>query len=267
MPSVVGALTASPSIRSTPNSRCAAVTGMCTSASRLTPNAEPTFSKTPITRNRTPAMVTCRPSGSTSPKTASRDVASRAPPPGDGCRRRSPVMYSPRASGRSNTSGTFSLTPLTVANDLALRRPATVSPRRDRRRDAGRGRRPRGRAGSTSSSCSRLTDGAEPNSNSPGHDEDEVRAESLDLGLDLLLGAAADGDQDHDGRDADDDAEHGQHAAQPVGPQRVERDPERLAGPHARDPPWCAASRCRTRSARPACGSAGAPGRRPRGRG
>ena len=71
MSSLVGALTANPSIRSTPIRRCRVVTGTCTSLSRLTPKAEPTDSKTPTTRKRTPAMVTWRPIGSTSPKTAS----------------------------------------------------------------------------------------------------------------------------------------------------------------------------------------------------
>ncbi len=125
--SAVGALTASASIRSTPNSRCAAVTGMCTSASRSTPNVDPTFSKTPMTRNRTPAIgdlpaervdVAEDPSRPrVSPSTATRRRVSTS----------DAVMYSPRASGRSNTLGTLSLTPLTVTN--ASRRPTpTVSP-------------------------------------------------------------------------------------------------------------------------------------------
>ena len=50
--------------------------------------------------------------------------------------------------------------------------------------------------------------------------------------LDLLLRAAAEGHQHHDGGDADDDAEHRQRAAQPVGAQGAEGDPEGLAGPH-----------------------------------
>ena len=43
-------------MRSTPNSRCAAVTGMCTSGSRSTPNGRADFANTPMTRKRTPAI-------------------------------------------------------------------------------------------------------------------------------------------------------------------------------------------------------------------
>ena len=65
-----GALTAMPSMRCVPQSRCAAVTGTCTSSSRSTPRLCPSGAKTPITRNRTPASVTCWPSGSRSGKSA-----------------------------------------------------------------------------------------------------------------------------------------------------------------------------------------------------
>ena len=61
------------------------------------------------------------------------------------------------------------------------------------------------------------------------HHDDDVRAETLDLLLDLLLRAAADGDQDHDGGHADDDAEHRQDAAHPIGPQGIQSHAERLA--------------------------------------
>ena len=51
--------------------------------------------------------------------------------------------------------------------------------------------------------------------------------------FDLLLRAGADGHERDHGGHPDDDAEHGEHAAQPVGPQRVEGDPPRLGEPHA----------------------------------
>ena len=69
--------------------------------------------------------------------------------------------------------------------------------------------------------------------------------EPLDLCLDLLLGAAADRDQHHDRADADDDAEHGEQAAQPVGAQRVQRDAKRLRQSH------CAAAFDSSRSISP----------------
>jgi len=56
------------------------------------------------------------------------------------------------------------------------------------------------------------------------HDDDEVGAHAADLRCDLLLGARGDRHQgDHRGN-ADDDAQHRQGRAQPVGQQPVERD-------------------------------------------
>ena len=85
---------------------------------------------------------------------------------------------------------------------------------------------------STSSSCSWLIDGAAPNSTDPGNTKMMFEPEPLDLCLDLLLGAAADGDEHDDGPDTDDDAEHREQAAQPVRPQRIQGDAERLSQPH-----------------------------------
>ena len=75
-------------------------------------------------------------------------------------------MYSPRASGRSKTLGTFSLTPLTVTN--VSRRPTlTFSP--EATETATRRSSPTTRPSrSTSSRVSRLIVGAEPSSNLPG---------------------------------------------------------------------------------------------------
>ncbi len=56
-----------PLIRESPIRRCAVVTGTWTSWSRATPNVAPNGSYRPITRNRTPEIVTWRPTGSTSP--------------------------------------------------------------------------------------------------------------------------------------------------------------------------------------------------------
>ncbi len=67
-----------------------------------------------------------------------------------------------------------------------------------------------------------------------GDDEDQVAAQTLDLALDLLPGARADRHHQHHGGDADDDAEHGEQAADPVAAQRIQGDAERLEALHAR---------------------------------
>jgi hypothetical protein len=91
---------------------------------------------------------------------------------------------------------------------------------------------------SASASSSRLRVGAEPNSSCPGHEDHQVGAEAVDLVLDLLLGPAADGHQHHHRGDADDDAEHGEQAAQPVRAQGRDGDAERLGDPHPSRPSW-----------------------------
>src|SRR4029077_401236 len=59
-------------------------------------------------------------------------------------------------------------------------------------------------------------------------DEDDVGAEGLDLVVDLHARAVADRDQQDHGGDADEDPEHGQRAAQPVGQQAAEGDAQRF---------------------------------------
>ena len=114
---VDGASTNSASSTSVPNSRCAAVTGISTWLSRSGPNAlPPTGARTPATRNRTPATVIVRPSGSRSPNSV------RAMPSPSTTTRR-PVTTSdslnpsPRARSRDATFRNVSVTPRTVARD------------------------------------------------------------------------------------------------------------------------------------------------------
>ena len=71
---------------------------MCTSLSRSTPRLCPSGANTPITRNRTPAMVTCWPTGSRSPNSVAGHASRRAPRPGGWCRRRCGSGSCPRAS-------------------------------------------------------------------------------------------------------------------------------------------------------------------------
>ena len=165
IPAVEGAFRAKASTRMSPNSRCAAVIGMCTSLSRSAPSEEPTLAKTPITRKRTPPTDTVRPSGSAP---SNRRLA--RPLPMTATRRRVSTSdsrrYCPRATGRTNTSGTAGFVPLTVANALLLpnrmvsplvsvtaTRPGVPSARPMR---------------SASPSSSRLLVGALPNSSLPG---------------------------------------------------------------------------------------------------
>ena len=68
-----------------------------------------------------------------------------------------------------------------------------------------------------------------------GNDQ-EVGAEAADLRHHLLARAAADRDHRDHGRDADDDAEHGERAAQLVQPQRIERGKDGVAELHAACP-------------------------------
>ena len=153
-------------------------------------------------------------------------------------------MYSPRAMGRSNTLGTLSLTPLTVTK-ASRRADADRLARGERHRD------PVDVADDAAEQVD-VVEGQPAHRRRRAelelarHDDDDVRPEPLDLLLDLLLRPAAERDEDHDRRDADDDAEHGQRAAQPVGAQGVQGDPERLAGPHGAP----TARRCSTRPSR-----------------
>src|SRR5215216_4720720 len=163
--SVLGALTAMPSTRLTPNRRWAAVTGMNSSASRATPKAVPTRPITPTTRNRTPPTVIDLPTGSRSGNRLSAGSA-----PSTATRRRvstsAALKKAPRDTVRSNTSGMVSLVPLTLT--VARRAPtratspeATVAATRRGSPMASPTRR-------TSSSPSRDTLGAEPNDRLPG---------------------------------------------------------------------------------------------------
>ena len=128
------------------SSRCAAVTGMCTSSSRSTPNVEPTSLED---------ADDPEPHAGDGDLPAERvDVAEQVGRDGRTEHGDAPAgvdvgrgeVARPRASGRSKTLGTFSLVPLTVAN--ASRAPTrTVSPDATVDRDPVAGRRPRGRAG------------------------------------------------------------------------------------------------------------------------
>ena len=62
--------------------------------------------------------------------------------------------------------------------------------------------------------------------------EDEIGAERAELRLHAIVGAAHQRHQHDDLRDADDDAEHGERAAQDVDAQGVERDPQARAQGH-----------------------------------
>src|SRR5215211_4040128 len=163
--SVLGALTAIPSTRLTPNRRWAAVTGTNSSASRATPKAVPTRLITPTTRNRTPPTVTDLPTGS---RPGNRLSAGSAP--STATRRRvstsAAVKKAPRPTVRSNTSGTVSVVPwtLTVARRVPTRATspeATVAATRRGSPMASPMRR-------TSSRPSRDTAGAEPKDRFPG---------------------------------------------------------------------------------------------------
>src|SRR6266508_57627 len=162
---VLGALTAIPSTRLTPNSRWAAVTGMNTSASRATPKAVPTRLITPTTRKRTPPTVTDLPTGSLSGNSASAGSA-----PSTATRRRvstsAAVKNAPLESVRSNTSGMVSLVPLTLtllrrAPTLAISPEAMVVATRRGSPTASPTRR-------TSSRPRRESAGVEPNDRLPG---------------------------------------------------------------------------------------------------
>ena len=162
---VDGALRAKASTRTSPNSRCAAVTGMWISLSREAPRLDPTSANTPMTRKRTPPTETLRPSGS-APSNSVRATAL----PSTATRRRVSTSlsrrYDPRATGRTNTSGTAGLVPLTVAKALRLPK-RTVSPLLSV--TAIRPGCPSSRPSrSASSSCSLLRVGAEPISSLPG---------------------------------------------------------------------------------------------------
>src|SRR6266545_3160312 len=162
---VLGALTAIPSTRLIPNSRCAAVTGTNTSASRLTPKAVPTRVSTPTTRKRTPPTVIDLPTGS---RPGNRASAGSAPSTAT-LRRVSTseaVKNPPRASERSNTSGMVSLVPCTLTlvrrvPTIATSPEATVVATRRGSPSASPTRR-------ASSSRNRETLGAVPNSRVPG---------------------------------------------------------------------------------------------------
>ena len=81
------------------------------------------------------------------------------------------------------------------------------------------------------------------------HHDQEVGAEAADLGHYLLAGAAADGDHRDHRRDADDDAEHGQRAAQFMQAQRVERGDDGVEQGHSVAPANLgAASFCKSSS-------------------
>src|SRR5262249_44035129 len=107
-----------------------------------------------------------------------------------------------------------------------------------------------------------------------GEHDDQVRAEALDLLGHAGLRARAHADHGDDRAHADDDAEHGQRAAQLVDPQRAEGDAGALQRVHASA---SSASRSRSRgiSAREAAAARGAamrssrttrPSRKPRAR-
>jgi hypothetical protein len=121
-----GARIAIPSIRSVPRRRWAAVTGMCTSASRSTPRLWPSGANVPITRNRTPPMVIWRPIGSRSPKSCFATLAPRT------ATRRAVstsarVRYAPRSRCRTKTDGVVSKTPCMLTK-LDFEPARTVSP-------------------------------------------------------------------------------------------------------------------------------------------
>ena len=119
------------------------------------------------TRNRTPAMRPDRPSGSTVAEELLGDVRAEHgdPPPGVDVGRRGGTA--PRASGRLKTYGTFSLVPLTVANTSAAADADRLSGRH-RRRDRTRIADHPAEQLDVVEASSRLTLGAEPNSNRPG---------------------------------------------------------------------------------------------------
>jgi hypothetical protein len=66
-----------------------------------------------------------------------------------------------------------------------------------------------------------------------GHHHQQVGAQAADLLDDLLPCAAADGNHGDHGGDADDDAEHGEGAAQLVQTQRVEGGDECVEEAHS----------------------------------
>ena len=240
-------------MRSTPNSRCAAVTGMCTSASRSTPKVEPTFAKTPMTRNRTPAIDTCRPSGSTSPNTRRTTVEPehRDPAPGVDVgggdvlpARQRPVedvghvlvdavdgderLAAPDAdvlAGRDRHRD-----PALVADDPAEQVDVVEGQPADRRRRA--------------------------ELELARHDDDDVRAEALDLLLDLLLGAAAERHQDTTAATPMTTPSMVSALRSLLATQRAQRDAERLAGSHGAA---ARRERCPARSGRRARGCGGGP--------
>src|SRR5215217_601656 len=203
---VLGALTAIPSTRLTPNRRWAAVTGTNSSASRATPKAVPTRLITPTTRKRTPP--------------AGLDVGGGeegAPAHGAVEHQRDGVGGALDVDG-----GPAGPDPGDLPRSHGGRDPARVA---DGVADApdilqaepGHGR---GRA-----------EGQVPR----GHEQD-VGAERLDPGGDLVAGPAADRhQQDHAGH-ADHHPEHGQPGAELVGPQRVPGDADGLEGVHRGTP-------------------------------
>src|SRR5690242_12906618 len=138
---------------------------MWISLSRSTPRLCPSEANTPITRNRTPAIVICWP-------TASRPLNSAwaTPAPSTATRRwvstSDRFRYVPRARVRTKTLGVLSVTPLTVANVCTFPE-RTVSP--DATVAATRFRSPTILAtSSTSSRLSREIVGADPKLTWPG---------------------------------------------------------------------------------------------------
>ena len=65
-----------------------------------------------------------------------------------------------------------------------------------------------------------------------GHDAEDVGAERGDAVVDRLLRAGAERHHGDDRADADDDAQHGEHRPERVGPDRLKRDRDGLAQQH-----------------------------------
>ena len=173
-----------------------------------------------MTRNRTPAIVTWRPSGSTSPKSPATtvDAEHRDPAPGVHVGGGDVVA----ARDRPVEDVGHVLVDAVDGHERRTRAPARhVLAGGDRHGHRALGRRRPGRAGRRRRGSSRLTVGAAPNSNLPGTTMMMFEPRPSTWSLDLLLRAAADRDQHDDRGDADDDAEHRQRAAQPVGAQRA----------------------------------------------
>ena len=66
----------------------------------------------------------------------------------------------------------------------------------------------------------------------PRRDHEDVRAQLVDLVLDLGFRAFTDSHGEHDGRDADQDAEHRERGAQPMGANGFGRGAEDVAPGH-----------------------------------